>query len=188
MGEIRKRNIGQGIAILISGMLAGSVILTPAGAHISSFNHLVTKHFFTKKSADARFINLGEEASSAATAKSADTAKSSDTAKSADVATTAGRATNIYAAQVDSSGTMLGSVPPGVTSESLGSAYFRVFFPRPVAGCVISASAGTNDSVVFASHMVIVGPFESNSLTVRTMLHDGSFAARDFAVLMICPV
>ncbi len=175
MRESRQRKIGQGVAILIAGMLAGSVMLTPVGAHISSFNHLVKKHFYTKKSADQRFINVGEEASSAATAKSADTAK------------TAARATNIFAAQVDSSGTLLGSVPPGVTSERLSTGSYRTHFPRSIAGCIISASHGTNDPLLFPSTIVNVGVFDSDSLTVLTAHHDGSFQDRDFAVLVICP-
>lgn len=50
------KKIGQWLAVLLTGMLAGSVMLTPVGAHISTFNHLKAKHFYTKKAADARFI------------------------------------------------------------------------------------------------------------------------------------
>jgi hypothetical protein len=61
----RKRGVGQWVAVLLVGMLAGSVMLTPVGAHIKNFNHLKTKHFYTKKAADARFVNVGEKASDA---------------------------------------------------------------------------------------------------------------------------
>jgi hypothetical protein len=60
------------VIVLVVGMLAGSVMLTPVGAHISSFSHL-TKHFFNRKAADARFLNVGEEAAAAAKAKDSDT-------------------------------------------------------------------------------------------------------------------
>jgi hypothetical protein len=49
----------------------GTAIITPAGAHITSFNHLKTAHFFTKKAADARFVNVGETATAATNATTA---------------------------------------------------------------------------------------------------------------------
>jgi hypothetical protein len=55
MGRKNIRRIGQWLAVLVTGMLAGSVIITPVGAHISTFNHLKAKHFYTKKAADAKF-------------------------------------------------------------------------------------------------------------------------------------
>jgi hypothetical protein len=67
----RRGRLARLVAVLIVGILAGSVMLTPVGAHISSFKHLTTKHFFTKKAADARFINVGEAAASATNATSA---------------------------------------------------------------------------------------------------------------------
>jgi hypothetical protein len=64
MAEVaRRRWVARSVAVLVAGMLAGSVMLTPVGAHITTFNHLKTKHFFTKKAANARFINVGEKAS-----------------------------------------------------------------------------------------------------------------------------
>jgi hypothetical protein len=49
------------IAAVIAGMLAGSIIMTPAGAHITtSVKHLINKHikkqFYTKKQSNARFV------------------------------------------------------------------------------------------------------------------------------------
>lgn len=80
----RKSSLARLVAVLIVGILAGSVMLTPVGAHISSFNHLKAKHFFTKKAADARFINVGEAASSATSAKSATNAESAANADKLD--------------------------------------------------------------------------------------------------------
>ena len=74
----RKGRLAGFVAVLIVGILAGSVMLTPVGAHISSFKHLTTKHFFTKKAADARFINVGEAAASATNATSATNAANAD--------------------------------------------------------------------------------------------------------------
>jgi hypothetical protein len=49
------------IAAVVAGMLAGSIIMTPAGAHITtSVKHLINKHikkqFYTKKQSNARFV------------------------------------------------------------------------------------------------------------------------------------
>lgn len=68
MGQsTRPRRIGQWVAVLLAGILAGSVMLTPVGAHLNSpltFSHL-KKHFYTKKASNNRFINVGEKAADA---------------------------------------------------------------------------------------------------------------------------
>jgi hypothetical protein len=51
------RRLGSVAALVLAGVLMGSVMLTPVGAHITTFNHLKTKHFYTKKAADARFVD-----------------------------------------------------------------------------------------------------------------------------------
>jgi hypothetical protein len=74
---------------MLAGMFVGLMMLTPAGAHISTFAHLKAKHFYTKKAADSRFIEVGEKASSAGyadTAKSAAMADAATTANTANVA------------------------------------------------------------------------------------------------------
>jgi hypothetical protein len=76
----RKRSVGQWVAVLLVGMLAGSVMLTPAGAHLNSpltFKHL-KKHFYTKKAADNRFLNVGETAANATNATNATSAANAD--------------------------------------------------------------------------------------------------------------
>lgn len=80
MGKHRKQRTGVGlwVAVLLVGMLAGTVLVSPVGAHITSFSHLTAKHFFTKKAADARFINVGEAAVSATNATNAQTAANAD--------------------------------------------------------------------------------------------------------------
>jgi hypothetical protein len=49
------------IAAILAGMLAGSIIMTPVGAHVTdSVKHLINKHikkqFYTKKQSNARFV------------------------------------------------------------------------------------------------------------------------------------
>jgi hypothetical protein len=69
---------GRWVVVLLVGMLLGSVMLTPVGAHMGSFSHLTAKHFFTKKAADARFVNVGEAAASATKAANAANAANAD--------------------------------------------------------------------------------------------------------------
>jgi hypothetical protein len=81
MGRHRKQRgpLGAWVAVLIVGMLMGSVMLTPVGAHIKNFNHLKTKQFYTKKAADNRFVNVGETAANATNATNAANADKLDT-------------------------------------------------------------------------------------------------------------
>ena len=61
-GKVVKRLLSwRVIAAIVAGMLAGSIIMTPAGAHITtSVKHLINKHikkqFYTKKQSNARFV------------------------------------------------------------------------------------------------------------------------------------
>ena len=79
----RGSQVARFVFVLIVGILAGSVMLAPVGAHITSFSHLTAKHFFTKKAADSRFINVGEKAASATSATNADNADKLDSLDSA---------------------------------------------------------------------------------------------------------
>lgn len=61
-GKVAKRLLSwRVIAAIVAGMLAGSIIMTPAGAHITtSVKHLINKHikkqFYTKKQSNSRFV------------------------------------------------------------------------------------------------------------------------------------
>jgi hypothetical protein len=61
-GKVAKRLLSwRVIAAVVAGMLAGSIIMTPAGAHITtSVKHLINKHikkqFYTKKQSNSRFV------------------------------------------------------------------------------------------------------------------------------------
>jgi hypothetical protein len=64
-GGSKKWGAARWAAVLVVGTLAGSVLIGPAMAHLNrplTFAHL-KKHFYTKKAADNRFINVGEQAS-----------------------------------------------------------------------------------------------------------------------------
>jgi hypothetical protein len=47
---------GRAIGLVLTGLLIGGVLATPAGAHLGSFTHL-KKHFYTKTAANTRFVN-----------------------------------------------------------------------------------------------------------------------------------
>jgi hypothetical protein len=113
-------------------------------------------------------------------------AKAADTAKSADVA---GRATNVHAANVDSDGKLLGSIPAGVTSERVRAGVYTVTFNRRVAGCLISAALGGNDLAARPGSVdVVPAPIvDETTLVVATFDAAAAEADRDFYVQMICP-
>jgi hypothetical protein len=51
----------RGVALLVAGMLAGTILVSPVGAHVTtSVKHLINKHlkkvFYTKKKADERYL------------------------------------------------------------------------------------------------------------------------------------
>ena len=57
-----RRGWSRRVALVVAGMVAGSMLIAPATAHLNSpltFKHL-KKHFFTKKVANARFIDNNE--------------------------------------------------------------------------------------------------------------------------------
>jgi hypothetical protein len=133
---------------------------------------------------------------SAGTAARADTAGRADTAARADTAQradTAGRATNIYAANVDADGTMIGSIPAGATSTRVAQGIYRVNFPRSPTGCLLFAALGSNDgSIPPGTTGVIPATNEDpNRVAVATygvlVSGTGALADRDFYVQMTCP-
>jgi hypothetical protein len=68
-GKVARRLLSWRVfAAILAGMLAGSIIMTPAGAHITtSVKHLINKHikkqFYTKKQSNARFVLKTDAAS-----------------------------------------------------------------------------------------------------------------------------
>lgn len=61
-GNVAKRLLSwRVVAAILAGMLAGSIIMTPVGAHVTTgVKHLINKHlkktFYTKKLSDARYV------------------------------------------------------------------------------------------------------------------------------------
>jgi hypothetical protein len=59
--DVARRLPWRVVPALLAGMLAGSIIMTPAGAHVTeSVKHLINKHikkqFYTKKQSNSRFV------------------------------------------------------------------------------------------------------------------------------------
>jgi hypothetical protein len=108
---------------------------------------------------------------------------------SAKHANTADRATDVFAANVDSSGNLLGSIPGGVTSIRVSEGTYRVDFPHAVAGCLIFSAFGSNNvDINPGSTGVIPATNENpNRVAVATFNNAGAVADRDFYVQMTCP-
>jgi hypothetical protein len=125
MGVVSKRGKrgGYWVAVLLAGMLVGSVLLTPVGAHLNSpltFGHL-KKHFFTKKGADARFLNVGEKASDS---DKLDGKDSADFLGTTGKATDADKLDNLDSAAFQKSGCVNGNVLGyAFIDSSLGATY-----------------------------------------------------------------
>jgi hypothetical protein len=116
-------------------------------------------------------------------------AKTATTADSAKTATTAGIASNILSANVLASGATLGSIPAGVTSSKVtgNPGTYEVVFPRSIAGCNLSASAGSATSQLPV--LVGVAPKVNVPNTVGVFTRSSANVAsdQDFYVQAICP-
>ena len=61
-GNVAKKLLSwRVVAAILAGMLAGSIIMTPVGAHVTTgVKHLINKHikkqFYTKKQSNSRFV------------------------------------------------------------------------------------------------------------------------------------
>jgi hypothetical protein len=167
--------------------VAGSGVLTKKQVKTVS-NKQITKRAprlavgSAKRADTARRADL---ARSAETATTAETARTADTAKTAD---TAGRASNVHAANVNADGSLLGSVPVGITSERVGTGVYRVTFSRAIDGCLISSALGTNDIVISPGSTGVAPSREiPNRVVVATFNGAGAAQDRDFYVQMVCP-
>jgi hypothetical protein len=90
---------------------------------------------------------------------------------------------------VDSDGTLLGSVPEGVTSTRVSEGIYRVDFPRGVTGCLIFSAFGSNDGAINPGSTGVIPATneDPNRLAVATFNNGGATANRDFYVQMTCP-
>jgi hypothetical protein len=136
------------------------------------------------KTIAAKQIEEAAPGLSVAEAKKADTATNATTAANANSAKIA---TNIIAANVLGNGTTLGSIPAGVTSTKTATGTYTVVFPRSVAGCNLSASAGspTSESPVLVGAAPVNGTPEAVRVFTRTSAN--VVADQDFYVQIICP-
>jgi hypothetical protein len=87
-------------------------------------------------------------------------------------------------------GSLLGSVPAGVTAERLNTGLYVVTFNRPVAGCLISAAVGSSDGNAPRGGGANTIPYTQgnpNQLVVITYNGAAAYEDRDFYVQMVCP-
>jgi hypothetical protein len=189
-------------AAMIVAVLAVSLGL--GGSAVAASGVLTKKQVKQVKRISDKQITKRAPGLAVASAKRADTAARADTAKSADTATragtatradsatsadTAGRATNVYAANVNADGALLGSVPAGATSERISAGIYRVTLTRPVTGCLISSAFGSNDGAINpgSTGVIPVTNENPNRVAVATFNNAGATEDRDFYVQMVCP-
>ncbi|MGZ4202270.1 MAG: hypothetical protein ACXVRH_09455 [Thermoleophilaceae bacterium] len=131
-----------------------------------------------KKIADAEIKKLAPTLS----VKSATSATTATTATSANTAKIAG---NVYSANVQADGTMLGSIPAGATSSKTALGTYSVSFGRSITGCTISAAAANNTGPHVA--FTAVGVIDANTLDVFTRDPTNTVVDEPFYVQAICP-
>ena len=135
------------------------------------------------KAASGLNVNSAKTATTATTADSAKTATSATTADSAKIAS------NVLSANVLASGATSRSIPGGVTSSraTANSGTYEVVFPRSIAGCTLSASAGSATSPIPV--LVGVSPKAGAPTTVDVFTRSSANVAsdQDFYVQAICP-
>ena len=145
------------------------------------------KPHLTLNGADKAYISAQIAAGHVAFATNATTATNATNAThatAADTANSAKIAGNVYSANVNPDGTMLGSIPSGATSSKNATGDYRVSFGRAITGCTIAASLGAT-SVRLG--MVAVGVLDANTLQVFTRDETNTVADRGFYVQAICP-
>ncbi len=50
----------RSISLLLIGLLAGSLLVETASAHLTTFRHVKQSHFYTKRVANKRFVKANE--------------------------------------------------------------------------------------------------------------------------------
>ena len=108
---------------------------------------------------------------------------------SAKTADSAKIASNVLSANVLANGTTTRSIPAGVTSsrETANNGTYEVVFPRSIAGCTLSASAGSAASPTPVLVGVAPKTGAPNTVTVFTRSAANVVSDQDFYVQAICP-
>lgn len=170
-GKTRKSKAPGGKRAPSPAMIVAAiaVILAMAGTAIAGPDALSKITNAKVKSIATKQINKAAPNLNVNSAKTADTAKVADTAKIAG---------NIFSANVKADGSLLGSVPGGATSSKTATGTYNVSFGRPVAGCTISASAGSSAGINFG--IVSAGVQDPNTILVFTRTGPMSFRTSRF--------
>lgn len=196
MGERRDgkwRDTARWVTVAVVGSLVGSIMIGPAVAHLNSpltFTHL-KKHFYTKKSADSRFINVGEKASDsnkldgknsneflAATGKAADSDKLDSLDSLAFL-----QNTQLGWAIVAANGTFVRGVN-ATSSSRLGTGNYEVVFGRNVSQCAYQATI--NQSTVGAEIAAEPRTGNVNAVFVTTWTSAGAPSDKPFHLFAVC--
>jgi len=193
-GEKKWMKAGRWLAVVVAGALVGSVLIGPAMAHLNNpptFAHL-KKHFFTKKQANSKFINVGEKASDsdkldgknsteflATGGKAADSDKLDGLDGSAFL-----QNTQLGWAIVLANGTLVRGVNT-TSAANLGSpGNYEVVFNRDVSQCMYQATI--SDSALGAEIGAQPRTGNANAVFVTTWLSNGNPADKPFHLFVIC--
>ena len=184
MGQAKKKKWSEAarwVTIAVVGSLVGSVMIGPASAHLNrplTFEHL-KKHFYVKKQANSRFINVGEKASDA------DKLDGKDSSEFLQNASAFVQSTQIGWAIVQANGTLLRGVNATSATRVLPGNY-EVVFNRNVAQCAYQATI----QGATAGGEITVEPrtTNANAVLVTVWTSAGNNPADEiFHLLVICP-
>jgi hypothetical protein len=205
MGEGRgkKWGVARWGAVLVVGTLAGSALIGPAMAHLNNpltFGHL-KKHFYTKKAANIRFINVGEKASDAdkldgknSTDFLGTTGKAADADKLDNLDSTAFQG-RVHWAHVAADGSIFAQ-SGGLSTVHVNTGEYYVVFPISASGKAVLATgkwvaaAGTITSVILCggapegATCTATGTNNTNTVYVDVKNDNGTLVDRGFYVVL----
>ncbi len=173
----------QTAALVVIALVMGANLISPAVAHFKpKLGHLI-KHVFTK--ADPRYINVGEKATSAATADNATNAANADKLDGLDSTALVKQSDRMTVAWVvsDAAGTILRQSGGWTVTKLSGSGRYTVDHPNVnesqigyVGSTFREPGAGTDPGFVscFAN--------DANGFQVRTFNSAGSAADSGFSL------
>lgn len=137
---------------------------------------------------NAVIANVANAANSAINATNAKNAEDAENAENAEFADSAGFAENVITALINSDGTVISSVPDGVTSEKLGgTGIYEVDFGVPIDGCTWFTALGEDNFIPTGGEVSSV-PREGNpnALFVVRDNSAGNPADGDFYAELTC--
>jgi hypothetical protein len=166
---------GRSIALLVAGLLTGTVLIQPAVAHVTRRLGHLQKHL------DKRYVKKGDIVANAANAANADRLDGKDS-------TAFVGSEELLWAVVESSGTLVrGQGAVGVTTPFSGQV--RVKFNRAVNTCAWVATPGENDAEILFDPTFIstgISATDQTVIVVETKNPGGGLTPEPFHLAVTC--